>query len=201
MRIAALLLVLLASLLGGCRITAFEHAPVTAQACDRQLAGHWLSVGDAPGQDGEVALRIDDDCRMQVDEHEHGGVRGGDATQVELGRQDGHSYAWVDAGWAQQRFDPESRDLQPRSGDVYLVRYQLAGDRLTLHAPDSVVIAHAIIDGDIPGEVRYGDSRLHNRIIGAAQPELLQRESFFDAQAIVFRRAQTEPAQQAPKLP
>lgn len=205
MKIAALLLVVVASLLGGCRITAFEHAPVTTQACDRQLAGDWLSVGDAPGQDGEVVLRIDDDCRLQVDEHEHGGehdgVRDGNATQVRLGRHDGRTYAWVDAAWAQQRFDPESRDLQPRPGDVYLVRYQLAGDRLTLHAPDSVVIAHAIIDGNIPGEVRYGDNRLHNRITGAAQPALLQREDFFDAEAIAFRRAATDAAPQDPKLP
>lgn len=189
------------SLLGGCQITAFEQVPVAAQACDPQLTGRWLSVAEDPGKAGEVELRIDADCQLQVDEHKRDGIRKGDGTPFHVGSHGGHDYAWVDAGWARRRFDPEGVELRPMAGDNYLVRLQRQDDLLTLYAPDSTAIAHRIIDGDIPGEVLYDDWRLHNRITGAVQSDLLEQPGFFDAQPITFRRAAVDPPHAAPKTP
>ncbi len=180
--------------LAACRITAFEHAPIIAEACDPQLTGRWLSVGDGPGSDGEVELRIDRDCRLQVAEHEHGGLRRGDSTMLQVGRHAGHRYVWADAGWALRRFaaelDGQAAQLQP--GDVYLLRYRIQGGQLTVQSPDSVGIAHRIIDGDIPGEVLHADSRLFNRITGDPQAGLLERGDLFNPETIAFRRADAD---------
>lgn len=177
-------------LLAGCQMTTFEQSPVAATGCDPALAGHWLSTGDEPGEDGEMVLRIDAQCRLEVDEHKQGEVHTGAATTFKVGRHGAHRYAWVDGAWLSTRFEEEH---QPPAGDVYVLRYAVDGDRLQLWSTNEKPIAHAIIDGELKGEVVYRDNSLFNRLVGEQPASVLERADFFDDEPGQFRREAAKP--------
>lgn len=181
---------LLIGSLAGCQATTFETAPLAAEACDAQLAGRWLSIGEQPSDDGEVELRIDADCRIEVLEHEQSGLRTGVGTTVQVGQQEGQRYAWVPASWLRERFD---KDFLTPDGDVFVLRYRVDHDQLHLNFPDEKALAHRIIDGALQGEVRAVDRRLLVRLTGPAQPALLGSPRFFVWESQQFRRVESLP--------
>jgi len=76
----------------------------------------------------------------------------------------------------------------PPASDIFLVRYSVRNDRLTLQAPDDKAIAHRIIDGKINGEVRRIDGNLNNRILAPVDPAVLRQPGFFDKEKAELRR-------------
>ena len=178
-------------LLAGCQGTMFEKSPLAETGCNPALAGTWLSQDEDPDDVGEVVLKVDARCRVEVEEHEARGIKRGDAVQVRLGRHGTHDYLWVDARWAHKRFE---EDHVPPAGDVYLLRYALQGDELSIWSTDDKPIAHDIIDNELTGEVISRDNRLFNRLTGEPGPDVLDRASLFKADAARFRR-------QAPAAP
>ncbi|MFY2764615.1 hypothetical protein [Arenimonas sp. MALMAid1274] len=177
---------LVALLLCACQGTTFRAAPVADAGCDPALAGTWLSQDEDPEDVGEVILRIDARCRLHVDERKPEGLKRGDGVQAHVGRHGSHRYAWVDARWVHTRFEEAH---VPPAGDVYLMRYAIEGGVLSLWTTDDKLIAHAIIDNELTGEVISRDSRLFNRLTGEADPAVLDRPGFFKAEPAQFRRA------------
>jgi hypothetical protein len=176
-------------LLAACEATTFEHPPVAALPCDPALAGHWASEGEGDDKDGEIVLQIDAACQLAVVEHKADGPSTGDPTTLHLGRHGRHAYAWVDAGWMMRRFDEDHRFPD---GDVFLMRYRQQGGRLELWSTDDKLIAHAIIDDKLEGEVLARDNELFNRLTGRQDPEVLEHRGLFDAEAAAFRRMDPE---------
>jgi len=172
-------------LLAGCETTSFQAPPVAATGCDPALVGIWDSIGDKPEDNGEVELRIDDKCTLLFVEHEKSGTKEGATTQLHVGNDRGAGYLWVDGTWVASRFEMKQ---PPPTGDVYLVRYRIRNDRLTLQAPDDKAIAHRIIDGKIKGEVHDADGSLNNRVLAPADPAILRQPGFFDKEKAELRR-------------
>jgi hypothetical protein len=172
-------------LLAGCETTSFQAPPVAAAACDRALVGTWDSIGDKREENGEVELRIDDQCMLLFIEHEKDGTKEGTPTQLHVGNDNGSGYLWVDGAWVASRFDMKQA---PPAGDIFLVRYRIKNDQLTLQAPDDKAIAHRIIDGKINGEVRRIDGNLDNRILAPIDPAVLRQPGFFDKEKAELRR-------------
>jgi hypothetical protein len=182
MRIA-LLLTLLAGL-SACESTSFQAPPVARTACDPALAGTWLSVDDK--DPGEVELQIDKGCRLLFVENEKDGRKEGAPTQLQVGSDGDVRYLWVDAAWARERF--EMSDAPP-AGDIYLLRYAVAGDELTLELPNDKAIAHRIVDGKLRGEISRSETTLRNRLLAPVDPAALREAGFFDDDKGVLRRA------------
>lgn len=176
-------------LLAGCEATSFQASPVADAGCDPALAGHWLSVDDKSGgkDDGEVELRIDAQCQLLFVENEKAGRKEGLPTQLHAGKDGDARYLWVDADWARQRF--EIKDTAAPSGDIYLLRYAVANDQLTLELPDDRAIAHRIVDGKIRGETHKTENTLTNRLLAPVDPAALHEAGFFDGDKGVLRRA------------
>ena len=179
-------------LLAACQVTTFAQVPVAADpGCDPALVGDWRDhEPEIPGETPpEVVLRIDAACRVQVDEHKNGSVRRGDAVQLHLGRHGPRRYAWVDANWMMSRFDEEHRFPD---GDVVLMRFAVEDDGLVVWNTDDKAIAHAVIDDDLTGEVLALDHDLFVRLTGEPDPDVLDRDRFFDDDAAHFRRFREE---------
>lgn len=172
-------------LLAGCETTSFQAPPVAAGVCDANLVGVWDSIGDKHENDGEVELRIDDKCMLLFVEHEKAGTKEGTTTQLHVGSDGKAGYLWVDGAWVAKRFEMKE---PPPAGDIYLVRYRIAHDRLTLQAPDDKAIAHRIIDGKFNGEVHRTDGSLSNRILAPTDPAILREPGFFDQEKAELRR-------------
>lgn len=180
-----------ALLLGACQMTTFEAPPLAAGPCDPALAGHWLSQDEDPAKNGEVTLRVDDDCQLVVGSQQRDGVRNSEPTALHLGQQGLYRYAWVDARWAMTQFD---EDHPATEGDVYLLRIARDGDRLTLWTTNDKAVAHAIIDGELSGEVVSRDRDLFNRLTGNEAPAVLDHADLFNADPVPFvRKPQAKP--------
>ena len=183
--IATLVLCLLAC---ACQSTSFQSAPLAADAgCDPALAGRWASVDESGHPNDEVHLAIDADCRLTVTDREGGRVREGEPTTLRIGHAADQRYGWVTAGWADVRFEATD-DLQTDPADIYLFRYHVDGDALSVDFVDHKAVAHRIIDGAIPGTVRSDDRTLVNRVTGPAMPALLATPDLFGAEPAKFRR-------------
>jgi len=109
--------------------------------------------------------------------------------QMHVGNDHGAGYIWVDGEWVSSRFDMKQ---PPPAGDIFLVRYSIRNDRLTLQAPDDKAIAHRIIDGKFNGEVRRIDGNLNNRILAPVDPAILREAGFFDKEKAELRRRAPE---------
>ncbi len=179
-----------ALLLGACQMTTFETAPLTAGPCDPLLAGRWLSQDEDPAKHGEVVLTLDAACQLVVESSNSDGVRRSTPTPLQLGRSGLYRYAWVDAGWVLAQFD---QDHAAKAGDIYLLRFAQDADRLTLWTTNNKAVAHAIIDGDLQGEVVSRNRDLFNRLAGNEAPAVLDHADLFNADPVQFARA-TEPA-------
>lgn len=179
-------------LLAGCEATSFQASPVADAGCDPALAGTWLSVDEKSDgkDDGEVELRIDAQCQLLFVENEKSGRKEGLPTQLHMGRDGEARYLWVDADWAKQRF--EIKDTAAPSGDIYLLRYAVAKDTLTLELPDDRAVAHRIVDGKIRGETHKTQNSLTNRLLAPVDPAALREAGFFDGDKGVLRRATTK---------
>ncbi|HEU0152373.1 MAG TPA: hypothetical protein VFQ84_03395 [Arenimonas sp.] len=190
LRIRAALALAALLVLAGCQITTFEQAPLAALPCDPAVVGEWHSIGEAPSGDGEMILRVAADCQLSVEERTAEGPRIGEPTRLFLGEHAGRRYAWTDAGWLLRRFE---EDHPVPAGDVHLVRFAIEGDRLSLWSTDDKRIAHAIIDGDLSGEVSARDRRLFNRLVGPPSPEVLEHAGLFDDASADFRKIEPRP--------
>ncbi|KFN46043.1 hypothetical protein [Arenimonas metalli] len=176
--------------LAGCQVTTFELSPLAALPCDPAVAGEWHSVGDEPSGDGEMILRVSADCQLEIEERTPAGPRHGEATPLFLGEHAGQRYAWTDGAWLLRRF---GEDHALPAGDVHLVRFAITGDRLELWSTDDKPIAHAIIDGELSGEVIARDRSLFNRLTAPQPPEVLARPGLFDAEPAAFRKVEPRP--------
>ena len=183
------LAVLLLCALGcGCASTSFQSAPLAADpGCDPALAGNWASVNDAGGPDDEMHLAIGADCSLAVTDRDGGRLREGPATTLSVAHVADQRYAWVSAEWADLRFEA-TEEFRAPAGDVYLFRYRVAGDTLAVEFVDHKAVAHRLIDGDLKGTVRSGDSALVNRVTEAPGTRMLALPDLFDREARQFRR-------------
>jgi hypothetical protein len=192
-RIAALLLA--AAWLGGCETVVFEKPPVAAQACDPALVGTWLSVGDKPGDTGEVELRIDAACKLLFVEHEKSGTREGDPTPLHVGRDGRIAYAWVDARWVEKRMEnhPDrvkgERESAFAAGDIVLLQYKVSGRRLEFRNADPKAFAHRIIDEKLKGVVLAEDGEMAVRVTAPIDPKALRDAGLFPRGEMRFVRA------------
>jgi hypothetical protein len=190
-------LLLIAAFCSGCETVVFQAPPVAAQPCDAALVGNWLSVGDKPGNAGEVELRIAGDCTLSFVEHEHGAPREGEPTALHVGRDGAIAYAWVDARWAEKRMDTSTKAAgqaaEPSgfaAGDIVLMRYRVSGHRLELRNADPKRFAHRIIDGAIPGTVARDDQgHLAVRVSAPVDPKQLRDATLFPRGEMRFTRA------------
>jgi hypothetical protein len=180
-----LALACLCLVLSGCEATSFEAPPVAESACDKALVGTWDSIGDKREKNGEVELRISDQCSLLFIEHEQDGTKEGTPVQLHIGSDRDLHYLWVDSAWVVSRFDKKQ---PPPAGDIYLVRYRIEKDRLTLQTPDDTAVAHRIIDGKIKGEVRRIDGDLNNRLLAPVDPAVLHQPGFFDKEKAELRK-------------
>ena len=188
----------LAALCGGCETVVFEAPPVAAQACDPQLVGNWLSVGDKPQNSGEVELRIAADCKLLFVEHEHGAPRLGEPAYLRVGRDGRIAYAWVNARWAEKRMDSSS-SAEPKlpeepseflPGDLVLMRYRVTDRTLEFRNADPKLFAHRVIDEQIKGTVARNDQgRLAVRVSAPVDPKPLRDARLFPRGEMRFRRA------------
>ena len=177
-------------LLAGCQMTTFATAPIAAGDCDPGLAGRWLSMDEDPAKNGEVVLVLDDACQLVMEATQKDGVRRSEPTPLHLGQHGLYRYAWVDARWALAQAD-EARTVA--GSDVYLLRLARDGDRLTLWTVDDKGVAHAIIDGQLTGEVVAKDRDLVNRLTDASEAALLDHPGLFKAEPVGFLRQRDEP--------
>lgn len=183
--IRALMICAASLLLGACEMTTFRSAPLAHAGCDEAVVGTWLSVDEDPNKNGEVVLRIDSACQLQMESLEKGEVRRSSQTALHLGEHGRYRYAWVDARWALGQFDQEHT---VPADDVYLVRIGLEADRLLMWSVDDKAVAHAIIDGKLKGEVSFKDSDLFNRLTETSEPALLEHPGLFKDESAVFVR-------------
>lgn len=174
-----------ALLLGACQMTTFEAAPIAAGGCDPGLAGRWLSMDEDAAGNGEVVLVLDDACRLVMEIAQKDSVRRSEPTALHLGRHGLYRYGWVDARWALAQAD-DARGVP--DSDVYLLRIARDGDRLTLWTIDDKAVAHAIIDGQLSGEVRAKDRDVVNRLTGAGDAALLDHPGLFKSEPVGFLR-------------
>ena len=185
----------LLALLCGCESVVFEAPPVAAQACDPALVGNWLSVGDKPGDRGEVELRIAADCSLLFVEHRKDGVRTDAPTPLHVGRDGRIAYAWVDARWAEKRMqDPPSPAAGERSsefaaGDIVLMRYEVSARRLQVRQADARAFAHRVVDEKIKGTVQAKDSDLAVRVTAPVDPRRIRDGKLFLREQMRFERA------------
>lgn len=180
-----LMLVACCLLLASCESTSFQAAPVVEGPCDPALVGDWRP-GDSEKQGSDDAeLRIDSKCQLVFVDNENGKHREGPPTKAHVGSDGDNHYLWVDAAWAIARFDLKQ---QLPEGDLFVVRYQVKDDQLTLNLTDDRVIAHRIIDGKIPGEIRRIDGDLRNRILAPIDPAALRQPGFFKINETLLRR-------------
>jgi hypothetical protein len=197
----AMLAIVAALALAGCESTRFEAPPVAEQSCDGALTGHWLSVGDSSGETGEMEMRIDAACRMQMTDHKPPNPnallpvdkpqppppsRVWETTVLHVGHDGDRRYFWVDAAWANRVME-----LPPAGspGDVYLLRYRVRGDRLVMQMPDTKAIAHRVIDNRLKGDVHQESDSLHVRLKAPVDPKALRARAFWDEDAFEFVRA------------
>ena len=181
-----------ALLLGACQMTTFDAAPLAAGPCDPALAGQWLSQDEDPAKNGDVALHVDEACALVLDmavnpEPGKGAParRRSEPTALHLGQHGLYRYAWVDARWALAQFEA---DQPTPAGDVYLLRIARDGDRLTLWTTNDKAVAHAIIDGELSGEVASRNRDLFNRLAGNEAPAVLDHPALFNADPVQFLR-------------
>lgn len=179
------LLAAAALLLGACQMTTFDAAPIAAAGCDPELAGRWLSMDEDPAKNGEVVLVVDAACQLVMESVQKDGVRRSEPTALHLGQHGLYRYGWVDARWALLQFDEEH--VVPET-DVYLLRLARDGDRLTLWTTDDKAIAHAIIDGELTGDVVSNDRDLFNRLTETGDAALLDHPGLFKADPVAFLR-------------
>jgi hypothetical protein len=186
---------LLAAMCGGCETVVFQAPPVAAEACDAALVGNWLSVGDNPGNAGEVELRIGADCTLLFVEHDKGAPREGEPTPLHVGRDGRIAYAWVDARWADQRMalSPEAKKAEASSafaaGDIVLMQYRVSGRRLELRNADPKQFAHRVIDDAIKGTVTRDDQgHLAVRVSAPVDPKQLRDAKLFPRGEMRFTR-------------
>ena len=201
-RLAFALLAML--VLTGCESTRFEAPPVKA-TYDKAILGRWLSVGDTPGERGEVELRITHrrgahdgapegggfevwDELVFVENKKEGTTKG-EPTDLHVGRDGDRRYLWVDANWAEVRMGETPR---ADKGDVFVFRYRIDGDRLELWQPDTQAIAHRVIDNKLKGDVHQANDELHVRLKAPVAPEALRMRYFWDEDVLRFERAPTD---------
>jgi hypothetical protein len=177
--------------LAGCQGTTFEKPPIAESACDPALVGHWSSIGDSPSDNGDVLLDVSASCRLEVIDHNQGAIRQGEPTQVHVGKLGSNRYFWVDAAWAQQRFESE---LTVHAGDVHVLRYRIEKGDLVLNTTDDKAIAARITAGEIPGETHDTGKGLQNRITGGPHPKLLDSKGFFSTETARFRHGDATPS-------
>ena len=189
MRILAMSLCLL---LSACESTSFQAAPFAEAQCDPALNGNWRPVDDQTGRADDVELQIDSRCQILFTETKNGEHRDGKPVTAHIGNDGDNHYLWVDAAWVVTRFD--LKQTLP-AGDVFVVRYRIENGQLVLQSTDNRTIAHRIIDGKFPGEVRRIDGDLRNRMLAPIDVAVLREPGFFAKEETRLRR---EPAGSAP---
>ena len=178
-------------MLAACQVTTFAAPPLAAASgCDPALVGEWWSVADdgSDDADGEVRIVVDAACTLTFTERETDGtLRTDPSTPLRVARQGDHAYAWVDAAWAVRHVGEDTDPSVPAS-DIVLVRYAVDADALRLWSTDDKAIAHAIVDDEISGTTTASGGDIANRVFADAPPAILDRPSFFDAEAATLRR-------------
>ena len=172
-------------LLVGCVSTTFEHPPVAERTCDAALVGDWRYVRPVD-EKGEVKLVIGKTCRLLMLNHLGGATDRDEPTQLHLGMDEQQGYLWVDAGWATRSASSHEPTIP---GDVYVLRYNLHGDKLELQTLNDKAIAHRIIDDDLPGETHKSNKGLFNRITGTVTLQQLHLRDFFNVEHVLFERS------------
>jgi hypothetical protein len=190
-----LIVLLLAAGCVGCETVVFQAPPVAAQSCDPALVGRWLSVGDQPGEHGEVELKITADCTLWFVEHEKNGIDQGEPTTLHVGRDGRIAYAWVDARWTEKRMQ-DSPDRWKggtgsgiNEGDLVLLKYRASGRSLEFRMADAKAFAHRVIDGKIKGTVDSDEDEIAVRVTAPVDPRTLRDGKLFPRGEMHFERS------------
>ncbi len=192
MKIVRIMALVVAAVLAGCHATTFEHPPVAETGCDPRLVGDWLSVPDPGSGDtlGEAEVQVDATCTLVAVDHEPNKTVRSDPVMAHLGRDDAHTWLWVDAAWG---FKAAQSQQQPPTGDVTVFLYRLDGDKLELALPDDRAVAHRIIDGDLQGDVSKAGGMLLNRVTGKPTASQWRAMILFNDQSGRFERRKAAP--------
>lgn len=193
-RIAGSLLAVPAVLLAlaGCQRTLFESAPAVAHGCET-LVGHWTSLGDERGRDGEMEATIAADCSVRLVEHGREGPRSFLPLRLHVATQPAR-WLWVDAAEANAALAVQPGPLDSK-GTVYAFAWSLDGGLLTLVPPAHRPLAHRIVDGTVDGAVHAEDHFLTVRIEGTREEiaALMAGDGGLDqGEAMRFRRRPAE---------
>ena len=186
-------LLLVVVLLGGCQRTLFETAPAAAGGCEA-LVGHWQSLDEGGGPDGEIDAAVADDCTLRLVEHGAEGTREYPPLALQLATQPAR-WIWVDAAEANAALAVQAGPVD-RSGSVYAFAWSLDGDVLALTPPAHRALAHRVLDGELDGAVHAENRSITVRVDGDRQAiaALLAADGSMDARdAIRFRRTPVAP--------
>ena len=154
---------LLAVASAGCQRTIFATPPVGPEGCDARLVGHWQSLGDDNGQDGELEAWLSPDCSLRLVEHGAERTR----TYPTLRLATGGGWAWVDAAVIGTGFDVQRGPLD-QPGAVYVFAWSVDGDIATLTPPAHRHLARQVLDREIEGAVLAEGHELTVRVDGDA---------------------------------
>jgi len=190
-----LLLALAALLLSGCERTRFANAPAESTGCDPRLVGHWTSSATDDDDAGEVEAWVAGDCALSVQQNDKSPPRRSEGGQLRSARVGDADLLWIGAAWADPQFEIERDAITPAAGedhDIYLYRWALDGDHLTLTFANDRALAHRMIDDKLKGEMLRADYELHVRVTAdqaSLQGMIARDEIFAGGRQLGFDRA------------
>lgn len=150
---ARLALLLAALAIGGCSRTTFENAPLDTGKCDPALVGRWEGEDDP----SEFQAELDAACKLRVRNTTGHGSHEIDIGELQSGRIGENDYLWFNAARMNLALEIASMP-RDRASDVYLLRYRISENTLTLWQPDHKRIAHLVVDGQGQGDVQLIDN-------------------------------------------
>ncbi|HEY0661650.1 MAG TPA: hypothetical protein VGD21_10095 [Lysobacter sp.] len=189
-----LALLLAALAIGGCSRTTFENAPLDTGKCDPALVGRWEGEDDP----SEFQAELDTACKLRVRSTTGHGTHEIDIGELQSGRIGEDDYLWFNATRMNLALEIGAMP-RDRASDVYVLRYRVSGNTLTLRQPDHKRIAHLVVDGQGRGDVQLTDNGsnfdLVNHVHGdrADIRKLIEKHAPFDSgqEAVLLRREPT----------
>ena len=196
MTLRTIVVVLFATLFGGCVETRFESPPGdNIETCDVHWKGLW---GDPQSKNEPSAIYIDDECHFIVlDQPEKGGPLKRVHVPMNYVHADDKDYLVIADTSLKGLVEikaPYGIDPLPQKS-FYFVRYRIRGDSIEINQVDSERLAKLVVDRKLEGTVSKTANELHVYIRGnrAKMLEILRTQSIFEDKPStkLVRRKQT----------
>jgi len=191
MRTLALLLPL-AGVLAGCQVTALQRAPTGATGeCPKELRGAWIALDDQGREESDFGVWVHDDCG--VESREKGKARPAQQPLPHLATfaGNGRPYVMVTVADARTLLGEETRDEQMPDDALLFFRWSRDEQLLTLQQPDHRRVATLVVQGAVPGRVRWENNGGSSLLTGDADQiaDALRRMDLVDdGEALRFKR-------------